>query len=337
MIRKLLVYGGKGGVGKSSISAATAVKLSDLEPEKKILLISFDIAHNLSDLFGVEVGGEVTQLAPNLWGIEPDVEEFAREYTSEFADKTRKLMKSMPVVGLVPQLEKFIDDTFTADSIPLALKNSIIFQHILDAEDRQFDYIVADFPPTGNMLALFEIPENQVQLILKYSLEMFSLVKNAIRNFKNTFRKLNPLNWGRGTSERQELVDDILEMMNELENRGERVTRLLRDRGSLRLVTIAEKPSFEEIKRGAELSKKYISVDGIHINKVIPKATTESCPFCKAQRDIQDKYKGQIVGAFPDKKVWVSHQLEREPIGIDGLRELAREVYSDGGLEDILL
>lgn len=239
-------------------------------------------------------------------------------------------------MGYVPQLETFVDETFTADSIPLALKNSIIFQHIIDADDTQFDYIIADFPPTGNMLALFEIPQNQIQILLKYSLEMFSLVKNTIRKFKETFRKFNPFSWGKDKSERQELVDDILHMMRELELRGERVTNMMRDKGSLRMVTIAEKPSFEEIKRGAEMSQKYIRVDGIHINKIIPE-TALDCGFCKIQREIQDKYKDQIIEAFPNKQVWISHQLDREPIGLDGLRALAKEVYGEATIPDILM
>ena len=159
-MEKIIVLGGKGGVGKSSISAATAVLLSDLLPNKKILLISFDMAHNLSDLFKLEIGNKVTQLTKNLWGIEPDADSYARKYTKDLIEKMKILTKQMPLVGKIPQIEKFIDTTFTSDSIPLALKNAMFFQKILDAEDVdtqdiKYDIIIADFPPTANMVTLF--------------------------------------------------------------------------------------------------------------------------------------------------------------------------------------
>ena len=64
---RIIVLGGKGGVGKSSISAATAVKISDMLPEKNILIISFDMAHNLSDLFSTQIGNDLTKLKDNLF------------------------------------------------------------------------------------------------------------------------------------------------------------------------------------------------------------------------------------------------------------------------------
>ena len=146
-MERIIVLGGKGGVGKSSISAATALKLSQLLPNKKILIISFDMAHNLSDLFLKEIGNKITQLSNNLWGIEPDPNIYAEEYTRNLLVKMKALMKQMPFVGFIPQIENFINTTFTSDSIPLALKNAIFFQKILDAEDLtqeiQFDIIIA--------------------------------------------------------------------------------------------------------------------------------------------------------------------------------------------------
>jgi len=184
MIDKILVFGGKGGVGKSSISAATAVKLSELLPTKRILLISFDIAHNLTDIFGVPINSKITPIMDNLWAIEPDPNLYAEKYTKELVEKMKTLTKQMPIIGNLPQIESFINTTFTADSIPLALKNAMFFQKLLDAEDIntqeiQFDIIVADFPPTGNMVALFEIPEDQVKVVLKYSLNFYNSIRGA--------------------------------------------------------------------------------------------------------------------------------------------------------------
>ncbi|TFF89689.1 MAG: hypothetical protein EU548_06840 [Promethearchaeota archaeon] len=326
-MERILVFGGKGGVGKSSISAATAVKLSELLPDKKILLISFDIAHNLSDLFAKEIGSKITKIngKGNLYAIEPDPDIYAQEYTEKLLTKMKNLMKEMPLVGMIPKVEEFIDTTFTADSIPLALKNAMFFQKILDAEDLtreiQFDIIVADFPPTGNMIALFEIPEDQVKVMLKYSLNFYNSVKSALKNVR---RILKPFS---DSDKRRELGVEILNMMQELERRGERISELIHNIGSLRLVTIAEKPSFEEIKRARELTEKYISVDGVHINMLTPEKYSESCEFCKKIRDNQMRYVTQIEKEFKNLKIWHSKKLIDEPIGLKGLMELANEVY----------
>ena len=329
-MEKIIVLGGKGGVGKSSISAATAVLLSDLVPNKKILIISFDMAHNLSDLFKMEIGNKVTQLTPNLWGIEPDADEYAERYTKDLIEKMKILSKQMPFVGRIPQIEKFIDTTFKADSIPLALKNAMFFQKILDAEDIntqdiQFDIIVADFPPTANMITLFEIPEDQVKVMLKYSLNFYNSVKGAIRNISKVWRNIiKPFD---NYEERRELGKEIFNMIVELEKRGERISDLIHELGSLRLVTIAEKPSFEEIKRARDLTKRYIKLEGVHINMIIPEP--KKCEFCDKVRAIQLNYTSEIKKEFKKLRIWQSEKLKEEPIGLDGLRTLAYEVYGE--------
>jgi len=327
-MEKIIVLGGKGGVGKSSISASTAVLLSDLLPYKNILLISFDMAHNLSDLFQIEIGNKLTQLTKNLWGIEPDADSYAKKYTKDLIEKMKTLMKQMPFVGRIPQIEKFIDTTFTADSIPLALKNAMFFQKILDAEDIntqeiQFDIIVADFPPTANMITLFEIPEDQVKVMLKYSLNFYNSIKGAIRNVSKMWRQIiKPFD---NYEERRELGKEIFNMIVELEKRGERISNLIHDIGSLRLVTIAEKPSFEEIKRARDLTMRYIKLEGVHINMIIPES--KKCDFCSKIRSQQQKYTSEIIKEFKKLKIWESEKLKEEPIGLNGLRALAYEVY----------
>jgi len=339
MIESILVFGGKGGVGKSSISAATAVLLSDLLPMKKILILSFDVAHNLSDLFNYEIGNKLTQLTDNLWGIEPDPDEYAERYTKNLIEKMKLLMKEMPLIGKLPQVETYIDETFTSDSIPLALKNAMFFQKILDSEDInneeiQFDIIVADFPPTGNMVALFEIPEDQAKAMLKYSINFYNSVKDAIRKFSKVIRQIiKPFD---DYEKRRELGKEIFNMMVELEKRGERITELIHEVGSLRLVTIAEKPSFEEIKRAREMTQKYIHLDGVHINLIIPEKHAKKCDFCKQVSLIQQKYIKDIKIEFKNLRIWESNRLSQEPIGIDGLRKLASEIYKNSKVNEIL-
>jgi len=331
-MERIIVLGGKGGVGKSSISSATAVLLSDLLPDKNFLLISFDIAHNLSDLFEVEIGNKLTALTKNLWGIEPDPNIYAEEYTKQLIEKLKTLTKQMPIVGLLPQIENFIDTTFSTNSIPLALKNAMFFQKILEAEENktrsiQFDIILADFPPTGDMVKLFEIPEDQVKVVLKYSLNFYNSIKGAIKNVSRVVRSIiKPFD---NSKKREELGNEIFNMLVDLEERGERVTNLIHKIGSLRLVTIAEKPSFEEIKRARDMTARYINLDAVHINMLTPEEYSEKCDFCSKIRSTQLKYLKEIEHEFQNLKIWESHKLKEETIGLDGLRKLAKEIYGE--------
>jgi anion-transporting ArsA/GET3 family ATPase len=249
----------------------------------------------------------------------------------------KALMKQMPLVGMIPKIEEFFDTTFTSDSIPLALKNAMFFQKILDAEDTtsqdiQFDIIVADFPPTANMITLFEIPQDQVKVVLKYSLNFYNSIKGTIRNFSKMFHQiLKPFD---DQEKRKELGKEIFYMIVDLEKRGERITELIHNVGSLRLVSIAEKPSFEEVKRARDLTKKYINLDAVHINMLTP--NNKHCNFCQQMRQIQLKFSTEIKKEFKDLKIWESNKLLEEPIGIDGLRKLAYEIYGDITAEDIL-
>jgi anion-transporting ArsA/GET3 family ATPase len=248
----------------------------------------------------------------------------------------KALMKEMPIVGLIPQIEKFMDTTFTADSIPLALKNAMFFQKILDAEDKQtlqFDIVVADFPPTGNMVALFEIPEDQVKVVLKYSLNFYNSIKEAVRKFSKVFRNIiKPFD---DYEKRRELGKEIFKMLVDLEKRGERITELIHSIGSLRLVTIAEKPSFEEIKRARDMTRKYINLEGIHINMITPQS--KECEFCNNIRSMHLGYVEEIRNEFKNLKIWESNRLEKEPIGIVGLKNLAQEVYGENFKADEIL
>ena len=98
MAQDLIFFGGKGGVGKSTTSAATAIHLARMNPEKKIFLISFDIAHNLGDLFDMEIGDKITQVLPNLWAMEPDADRYAEDYLKDFVVKAKQLAYEMPLV-----------------------------------------------------------------------------------------------------------------------------------------------------------------------------------------------------------------------------------------------
>ena len=106
------------------------------------------------------------------------------------------------------------------------------------------------------------------------------------------------------------------------------MTSLMKEAGSLRLVTIPEKPSFEELKRAKDLSKPYINLNAVHINRIIPKKY-HRCEFCKQMREIQNKYIQAIESEFSEIQIWKSHMLKKEPLGMKGLKKLGDEIFGN--------
>lgn len=375
----LIVLGGKGGVGKSSISAATAVYLAQMAQNKKILLVSFDIAHNLSDLFQKEIGNDITQITPNLFVIEPDPDLYTLSYTGELTQKTRDLFKSSKIMAMMPQLESIVEESLRSENLPLAMKNALFFQSILDAEnpmesigerklryiamnqsketpveDRpllpQFDVIVCDFPPTGNMIALFEVPADPSRRLMKLALKIISILQDSFQKLKSFTKWAQPAVWMAKRAinkeanpsnpldkeEQQNLAQEILDLLYEMEKRSERIAALLKGIGSLRLVSIPEKPSYEEAKRAEELARKYISIDALHLNRLIPSSERGKTLYLDKILNNQEKYRNLIHNSFSHLKIWESHWLEEEPIGLIGLLRLAEEIYQGSTFEEIV-
>ena len=328
---EILVLGGKGGVGKSTVSVATALHLARLNPDKKIFVISFDIAHNLSDLFDMEIGDKITQVLPNLWAMEPDADRYTEEFVKNFVEKAKQLAYEMPLVKRLTNIDQYIEESFSAASIPLAVKNSIFFDQIL-ATEHDYDVFIIDMPPTGNMVSIFEVPKTTLQVFLKSTLETM----DNVMKFIGSLRRLNPLNWFRpgDIEKRRNQAAELLGMLKELDRRNDRIMQLLKNNSSLRFVTIAERPSFEEIRRANDMVKKYIKLDGIIINKINPEGL--DCQFCQKESVYQQKYIGLIEEYFAGKKIWHSYRMDEEVIGLQKLEEFANNLYDADDFDSII-
>jgi anion-transporting ArsA/GET3 family ATPase len=214
----------------------------------------------------------------------------------------------------------------------------------------EFDIVICDFPPTGNMIALFEIPADSTQRLMKLTLRTTSSITKSIGKLKKIGKLLRPATWLTAKvlkderdpdtildkEEQRNLAQEILDILHDMEERSLRITQLMKGIGSLRLVSIAEKPSFEETKRARDLSLPYISVDALHINRLIPESEKGNSPFLDKIIVNEEKYRHLLHQEFSQQKRWDSNLLDHPPIGLSGLLRLALEVYEETPIEEIL-
>ena len=150
--KKVLFFGGKGGVGKTTCASATALAAS--HAGKRVLLVSTDPAHSTSDIFEREIGPEPVELLPNLWGLEIDGALESRRYVAGVKEQIKDLFGH----HILKEAHKQID---LAASMPGA-EEMALFDRIgglIRGEDTRFDLIVFDTAPTGHTLRLIRMPE----------------------------------------------------------------------------------------------------------------------------------------------------------------------------------
>lgn len=247
-MKRIYIFTGKGGVGKSSVAAAHAIKSA--EEGIRTLLVSTDMAHNLGDIFEKSLGKEAENVLPNLDVYEIDPEYVMEHDFSAVMDYLAKLLSeagegSMQDMGMIPGMEELFS----------LLKISEIYKK------ESYERIIVDCAPTGETLSLLKFPE----LLSWYMEKIFPIGKVAVRMlspismaaFKVEMPNKNAMN------EIEKMFLKLVELQELLKNR---------DITSVRIVTTPEKMVVEETKRNYMYLNLYnFNVDGLYINRILPK------------------------------------------------------------------
>lgn len=326
-MKKVIILSGKGGVGKTTISAATAVKIAEMV-EENVMVVSFDIAHNLSDIFGKEIGDKETQITDNLWAIEPDPEHYIQTYTKRAFDLFNKSVFDLVITQMIPSLKKLFQTLMRPENLPLQAKTSAFF-HVFLNEQEKYEYILGDFPPTGATLNLFEVPLFFMDDLMKYAL---SFKTPLVLTYEGIRRILNPTKLFALTSPFQQLINEV----KKIKGYVDRVNQTLKENLSLRLVTIPEKAAVNETLRSIEDLRRFYEVDGVYINKIVEDALVQDSPFLREIQENQKARIAEIEASLPHKPIWKIPQLPHEPINLSGLREIAELIYPNYELDQIL-
>ena len=302
---KLVLFGGKGGVGKTTCASSAGLYLAD--HHQKALLISTDPAHSLSDSLGAKIGDEIKQFEGihPLSAIEVSAEKALSNFKMEYEDELRRLLDTST------NLDGEDIDSILALPVP-GIDEVMGFKTIVDfMEEGKFDKYIVDTAPTGHALRLLTFPEILDDWI-KVMAKMRWKYRYMITSFAGKYKA--------------DSADDFLMSMKKT---VKKIQGLLRGQGRCEfiIVTLPEDMAIKETERMIKRLDQYgMKVKQMVINHVIPEQV--GCPFCQARREEQGKYIGQIREKFSDLNITMLPLQSHEVKGIEALGQMGSILFA---------
>ncbi|CAI48782.1 ArsA family ATPase [Natronomonas pharaonis DSM 2160] len=310
---RYVLYGGKGGVGKTTCAAATGIASG--RRGEATLVVSTDPAHSLSDSFGVDVGPEPTAVAENCWAVEVDPESRMGRYRGHVSAALDELESLGITLG-----DDAIDDIADAGIAPGTDEAAALDLFVDYMDDPRYDRIVFDTAPTGHTLRLLELPA-----VLQSALGTLANVKSQMSSLADTVRGMF------GTDENDDDGDSVDVDLQTLSERLERVGAALRDpeRTAFRVVLVPETMAIRESERlFAELDAYGVPAGRAVVNKVI-EDPTPGCERCQTQYADQQERLKTAAERF-DVPIAVLPELDGEVQGLDAVETIADRLDAIG-------
>ena len=320
---RLILFGGKGGSGKTTSAAATALYL-EKTTKKKILVVSTDPAPSLGDSFDVEIGNKITQIKDNLQAIEFD----SKELLEDFRKKNLEVIKTLVERGTY--LAKEDIELFEGLAVPGTDEVMAIIKIANLLKEKKYDLIILDTAPTGHTKVLLSLPQ-----AMERWLKVMSLMREKHRYLMKHWRG----KYVRDESDKflEEIRADVTEVKNLLKNP---------DLTEFVPVTIPEPMSILETEDLIEyLETLDIRVESIIANRILfpgePPHQTKlwcggECEFCKKRAEIQEKHIKLIDEKFKKFQVLEMPLFPKEIRGEKDLLDYAEILFGEKEYQSIL-
>lgn len=312
---RIVLYLGKGGVGKTTTAAASAIRCADLG--YRTLVVSTDIAHSLADSLDVALTAQPVEIAPNLFAQEINVVEEVREHWGEMQGYVGNVLRKQGMNKAVAEEMAIIP----------GMEEVVSLLHInKQANEGHFDCVIVDAAPTGETMRLLTMPESFQWYVSRLrgwgdtTLKIAAGLLNRIVPDKDLFSGLN------------NLVDGVKELQKVLTN--PEIT-------SYRIVLNPEKMVLKEGARAVTyLSLFGYPVDAAIVNRILPGVESDGSgnalvalpsedSYLRHLQEIQARYLGEIERDFYPLPILRSPWYDQEMVGLERLRHLAGDLFAD--------
>ncbi|MEG4206122.1 TRC40/GET3/ArsA family transport-energizing ATPase [Microcoleus sp. F10-C6] len=307
---RLILMTGKGGVGKTSVAAATGLRCAELG--YKTLVLSTDPAHSLADSFDMELGHDSRLVKPNLWGAELDA---LRELEGNWGAVKRYITQVLRAQGL---------EGVQAEELAILPGMDEIFGLVRmkrHYDEGEFDVLIIDSAPTGTALRLLSLPEVGGWYMRKFYKPLQGISAALRPLVEPIFRPIAGF-----SLPDKEVMDAPYEFYEQIEA----LEKVLTDNTvtSVRLVTNPEKMVIKESLRAhAYLSLYNVATDLVVANRIIPAEVTD--PFFKRWKESQEQYRQEIHSDFMPLPVKEVPLYSEEMCGLPALERLKETLYKD--------
>ena len=304
---RTILYTGKGGVGKTSVAAATAVRAA--RAGKRVLVMSTDPAHSLSDAFDAEVGSDPREMASGLWAQEMDYAAMLEENWTEIRDYVTTLFEWQGAGALEAEelaMLPGLDELFGL----LAVRR----HH----REGRYDALIVDAAPTGETLKLLSLPD-QIGWYVEKIFPIQRRVAKVVRPFARRTSSLPPLPEDSVFAAGQRFYEAILGVEEILTDR---------ENASVRLVANAEKMVIAEARRAYTYLNLYdYGVDAVVVNRLLPDEVSD--PYFDRWREAQARHLETIESSFSPIPILTSRLFDREMYGLEALAALGEDAFGD--------
>jgi len=309
-VTEFVLYGGKGGVGKTTIATASALQLARAGHDT--LVVSTDPAHSLSDSVGMDLGGEPTAITENLSGVEVDPQDGIDKYRELFDTLNEELDDAGIKAGSDREGDLFGSGVMPGSDELAALDGLATY---LDAE--AFDRVVFDTAPTGHTLRLLDLPD-----VMEQGMDAALEIHDQVQRKVNVSRTLlmGPLAIARRKSGSP---DELVEMREQMERVGE----VLRDpeQTAFRVVTIPETMAVGESTRLVDQLREFeVPVTTLVVNKVIE--DPGDCERCQAKQAVHEESIAALREELPELDMWTIPDQSGEVTGLGALERIGEAI-----------